>query len=629
MYQYCVQRMTPVTIAVIGHVDHGKTSLVRALTGVETDTLEDERTRGLSIVLGFAELNRDSCEIHFIDTPGHADFVRATAAGLSGATAILLVVSAPDGIQKQTIEHVKLAHLFGIDRAVVAITKTDLVEPPSTDPLRAEITSLMSEFEFQSAEMINVSGQTHAGLTSLIAALIRLNKNTPQPPDLKGFFLPIDRAFSVDGVGTIVTGTLLGKSVQVDQTVSILPSGKTAVIRGLQVGGSDVSSALAGTRLAINLRGIDLRQVSKGDVICATQTFSNATRFDVRLSTANLLKHMQQVEVLHGTTHVAARVRLIQMESRPSVYAQLEFNRPQVAFLGQRLVLRDPASGNTLAGGTILDPDAPMLPRNKAAHIAVLTAIERGSAEEIAHKIADRDKGLVELATLDRLRGVSEELGGSFEMLDANTLVRAAERETLQEQVISTLMQMHASRPCRPFIDTEEIVRGLRPASRLLITAACKSLSESHRIREQENRLALNSHDPIQAMTESQCAQYHAIDSQIKAFGLRPLNPLENSTLEDADMLECLIWKQRVIRLFNHSLKQALVLHADTVRDAKALLMRTFKHKETFTTGAAREVLGTNRKTIVPLLEHFDQIGLTRRTANLRSIIFPPRSLHP
>ncbi|MEL7110855.1 MAG: selenocysteine-specific translation elongation factor [Pseudomonadota bacterium] len=613
--------MRSVTIAVIGHVDHGKTLLVHALTGVDTDTLKDEKARGLSIALGFAGLSQDSCNINLIDAPGHVDFTRMTASGLSGASAILLVVSARDGIQKQTIEHVNLAHLFGIDQAVVAITKTDLVEGENTAALHAQVSKLLSEFGFQSSKIVDVSGRTGVGLNALIVALTGLAKVVSKAPVLKGFFLPIDRVFSADGAGTIITGTLLGGSLKIDQEVSLLPLGRTTSARGLEADRNRVAAAEAGTRIAVNLRAIETKDIRKGDVLCAPGDFASTKRFDVRLTSTNALEHMQHVEVLFGTSHAAARVRLYAAENAKSGYAQLEFEKPQVAYQSQRFVLRDPASAQTLCGGIILDPQADLILRKKAAHILVLQAAETKNPLTIANAIADRDHGLVDVASLSRLCSTSFECADIFEPRSPNTLVRVSDREALQTQIVSNMHQMHAARPCRPFIDPGEIETPLRPAPKILIDAACERLVKTGQIRRQDAGLTLADHDPISGMTTQQIHLYRSIEDRSKAFGVRPKNLFETPTLEQTDLIECLIWKGRLVSLYNHSLKRKVLLHTDVIQDAGALLAQTFANEQSFTTSLAREVLGANRKTIVPLLEHFDRIQFTRRSGNLRSII--------
>ena len=620
--------MRSLTIAVIGHVDHGKTLLVHALTGVETDTLKDEKARGLSITLGFAVLKQDDCEIHFIDTPGHTDFTRMTASGLSGASAILLVVSAREGIQKQTLEHVKLAHLFGIKHAIIAVTKTDLVEDVETHALRSEIVSLVSGFGFHDVEIVPVSARTHAGIKPLLSALKRLCKSTPHPPDQKGFFLPVDRVFSADGVGTIITGTLLGGSLRRDETVHLLPSGKSATVRGLQIGGIAAETASAGTRVAVNLRAFQVSDIRRGDVLAKPDLYAAAKRFDVRLSATSPIKHMQHIAVLFGTSQAVGRIRLYRSaDGGGSGYAQLEFERPQVGFQSQRFVLRDPASAKTLAGGTILDPNAPPMTRRKAAQIEILKATETGDVIELAHKLADRDHGLVDAATLTRLSPPQFKLGDEFDRLNPTAFARIADRNALQVRMLRALSDLHAQRPCRPFIDGDEIDSALRPAPKILIESARDLLIRDAQIRTDDSKIALAHHDSLTAMSPEQRAQYDAIDRRVKAFALRPQTLFEAPSLEQQDLVDCLVWKGRLVRLYNYSLKQSILLHADAIAQAGHMLSQTFPKAQSFTTSMARKALGTNRKTVVPLLEHFDQTGLTKRRGNERSVRAVPHSL--
>ncbi|MEL7539275.1 MAG: GTP-binding protein, partial [Pseudomonadota bacterium] len=320
--------MTHATVAVIGHVDHGKTILVKALTGVDTDTLQEEKQRGLSITLGFAHLAHGSGQIHLIDTPGHADFIRMTASGISGADAVLLVISAMDGVQPQTLEHIRLAQYFGIRNVTVALTKSDLTQARNVDALQAEIESILDAHAFTHVAIIACSSVTGAGLENVVAALSSAFEYKHQRPDLKGFFLPIDRVFSAPGAGTIVTGTLLGAGVTVGDDVVLEPQHLTATIRGIQIAGASQDQAEPGARVALNLRGIDAGALTKGDVLCAPGAFQTGLRFDVSLRPCSDVKHMEQVKVLLGTGHCAARLRLYPSKPDQSVYGQLEFKTP-------------------------------------------------------------------------------------------------------------------------------------------------------------------------------------------------------------------------------------------------------------------------------------------------------------
>lgn len=606
------------TLAVIGHVDHGKTSLVKALTGVETDTLKEEKQRGLSITLGFAHLNSPYGHIHLIDTPGHADFIRMTASALSGVDAVLLVVSAVDGVQLQTREHVRMASLFGIRDATVALTKLDLVPDKDARQVSATVEALLDKHGFARVGVVPCSSATGDGIDTLIATLERNAAQATQLTDLKGFFLPIDRIFSAPGAGTIVTGSLLGHSISVEDEVVLEPAHKRATIRGIEVAGVTQAQAKPRTRVALNLRGLDAASIQKGDALCAPGKFQAGQRFDVALQSDPTLKHMEQVTVLHGTSHHTARLRLYPETRSPSVYGQLEFQTPQIAYSGQRVVLRRPSRGEILTGGTVIDPNAVLVTRNKPAHVRVLHACLEGDHDAMAQAIADRDNGIVDLETLSRLDGATPE--NDFEEISETHIARKADLETLRQRLIDALNSLHARRPCRPYVETSELRSQLRRAPRILIDAVIDRLCTAGDIREHQNGVALADFDPLKIMTTELYEAYNDADQRLCEMGVRPVALFESQSQDESDLVELLVWKNRAVRLYNHSLKQTLLLSSGVIDEARDKLAKAFPDGVSFTTGAARDVLGTNRKTIVPLLEHFDARGITQRNENTRMI---------
>jgi selenocysteine-specific elongation factor len=612
--------MNHITLAVMGHVDHGKTSLVKALTGIETDTLKEEKTRGLSIRLGFAHLRDDAQCVHLIDTPGHADFIRMTASGVSGAQAVLLVVSAVDGIRPQTREHLKLAHLFGVRSVLVALTKSDLSNAETTARTRKAIGALLEELNLDCVEQLVCSSNTGEGIDALRLRLLHFSAQGAQTPDLKGVFLPIDRVFSAPGAGTIVTGTLLGHALQVEDTVNIGPSHKEARVRSLQLSGLSQESAPSGARVAVNLRDVDREEIARGDVLSTPGAFTSSQRLDVVLSKNSTLKHMDHVVLLLGTAHVAARMRLYPRSDDQDQFAQLEITSPLTAYPGQRFVLRQPAGGETVTGGIVLDPNASLITRNKPAHVALLNAIQSGTPDELAYALADRDKGIVDLSLLHRLsdaRQLSEH--ADFETTKTGQLVRCAEVQALATALTAYLQAQHAARPIAPYIDFAQVQAALRPAPETLIAHVLDQQLAAQEIRQSQSGLALTQHDPIAAMTPEQRTTYTALEARLLDMGVQPVALFDQPTREEKDFIALLIAQGRAVSLYNHSLKQSLLLHRDAIEKARERLQAAFANGAPFKTSDARIVLNTNRKTIVPLLEHFDTLGLTDRSGDKRT----------
>jgi selenocysteine-specific elongation factor len=627
--------MKNAVIAVVGHVDHGKSTLVKALTGIETDTLAEEQERGLSITLGFANRCLLNNNIQIIDTPGHADFIRMTACGLSGADAILLVVSCVDGVQAQTIEHLKIAAFMGIKRAVVALTKTDLARNADHSETIAAIEGILSRYGFEPAKIIPCEPLTGRGQDALLSALADLVETLPKPQTLPGFFLPVDRAFLKPGIGTVITGTLHGGALGTGIPVAIEPGGRIGAVRGLQVAGDAVDDVHPRSRVSIGLRGTDAVSVKRGDVICAASTFQTSTRFDVslfRFEVDNIpLKHMEHVMALFGAAAAPARLRLFETQASTGAietFGQLEFTTPQIAFAGQRFVLRRPASATTLAGGTILDPLAAKLTGKKHARVAILRAADAAHVRDIADAIAAQTGGVVEINELVRLarrpaNAIHPELEKTYDLRDPGRAYRCADLDALQERVLAALAAQHSKRPCRPRLALSHITPDLHPAQADMIEWAIACLEAVKAIRIDNGGIALWDHDPLQLMSAAQLKQYADLEAKLFAMALKPTPLIEmpETNADQGDLIDLLIWNGIAVRLWNVGLKQSIILHASALTEARKKLADTFAGSTSFTTGEARTALDTNRKTIVPLLELFDQEGLTVREGDIRYLV--------
>lgn len=619
------------TFAVIGHVDHGKTTLVKALTGTKTDTLKEERERGLSITLGFANRNTSAGRLHFIDTPGHADFIRMTASGLSGSDGVLLAISAVEGPSPQTFEHLRLAHSFGVTQAVVAMTKSDQGSTPQINEQVRATQTLLQQFGYESASIVPCSSTTGQGIVELTAALDDLVQQPIERPKLAGAFLPIDRVFTLPGAGTVVTGTLLGSGLQVGDAIRLEPIAETSTVRDLQISGQSVSSAAPGARVAVNLRNIDANKVKKGNVLCAAIGFQPSTRFDIALDEEEQmrtsLKHMDHLTVLFGSGNSTARIRLFSSKDEgPVRFAQLEFKSPQIAFPGQKFVLRRPEASQTVASGVVLDPEAVPNTRNKVAHVAVLKASQRGALEQIAHTLAERDRGCVDLSTFRRLsrsttQDLSTQLSDAFDN-NENTGFRLANLRALEAQVFETLSKLHSERPCRPRIPSEEFNSILRSEATSLLARAIDCLIETQHISKDGSGIALREHDPFAAMSSDQKTTFDHVEARLKDAALQPSAIFDDKSnlIERDDMIALMVWANRALILHNHALNQNLLLHTSAIEGAREILSRAYATGEYFSTSEARKTLDTNRKTIVPLLEHFDQVGVTQRDGDLRRI---------
>lgn len=620
------------TVAVIGHVDHGKTALVKALTGIDTDRLDEERKRGLSIVLGFANQQTPEGYLHLIDAPGHADFIQTAAMGLSSADTILLVIAANEGPSHQTVEHLKLAQLFGIRDAVVAISKSDLEDAHVIVQLSDTITGLLVEHGVNPRAVVACSSQSMSGIETLSRALrdqLALKRSRSSPNRI---FLPIDRVFSAEGAGTVVTGTLIGGALSLDDLLSIQPEETSCSVRGIQIAGQAAESAAPGARVAVNLRGIKAQDVSKGDVLCPRGEGAPTRFFDVAVhppaSGTRPLSHMEEVTVLHGTSRSTARIRLLTDCERDVILGQLEFETNQIGFEGQRFVIRRPAMFETVCGGQILDAQAALAKRKKVPHIAVLKAAAHQDVLEIAKAISERDGGVVSLSLLARLaRQTIEEclgaLGPGFILGENGIAYSAARIDSLKNQLIETVGAFHKERPARPHASFPHVSTTFKQVPHALLDHALHSLIDERIFEPRLDGIAIVGYNPNEHLSVSERKIYQDAADQLRQSGLMPKLSLYPPTLsaDRTDLIDLMVWNGEAVRLFNHALNQTVILHAEAVREAIICLQRSFPEEQAFKTGEARAALSTNRKTIVPLLEHLDAKGVTKRDGNVRVII--------
>ena len=631
--------MKSCAVAVIGHVDHGKTSLVRALTGIETDRLKEEKERGMSIALGFAHRSYPSGNIDFIDVPGHEDFVRTMVAGATGAGAALLVVSAVEGIARQTIEHLEIATLLGITSGVVAVTKADLLARPAWSDREVSIRAAIAATGLREQPVVFCSSATGEGLDSLDRQLDDLLCRSPELPMLPGFFLPVDRVFSAAGMGTVVTGTLLGAGLESGAQAVVAPRGRSVIVRGLQTHGVDREYVEVGSRTAVNLRNVSRDDVRPGDVLCAPGCFPSSAQIDVRLTVSpkadRALKHLDEVRVLHGSRSATATVRLIRgnrIEPGESDFAQLRFAAPVTAFAGQRAVLRRLSPAETIGGAVVIDPAASPACRNDHHRMTILAAAWGGDPLEIADALGRRSGGVVHLAELARLGSRSadhmrEVLGPAYLDLGAGEIASRLAFAVAKQACLDQLASLHRDSPLRSGFSgacVRQLLVG--PISLVLVNHAERLLVEEGRVVRGREGVALAGHDPLAGLSHSQRSQLGAIEESLRQGGLKPPDPEDLCAEADADpgtghdLVELLVASGRAVSLMNHALKQLLVFHVDALGEAGRNLHAAFPFPAQFRTGEAREVLKTTRKYIVPVLEYLDAQGVTVRHGDLRQL---------
>lgn len=620
--------MTNACVIVIGHVDHGKTALVRALTGTDTDRLAEEKKRGLSIALGFAHCDLPGGTVDLIDAPGHEDFTRAMVAGATGAQAALLVVAADEGVAAQTIEHLRIATLLALPVCLVAVTKTDLLAPDAVTPRLAEIADSLASLGVTGVGLVPCSAVSPDGCEGLRQTLGALLPDLP--PALAPDFacLPVDRVFTVEGRGTVVTGTLLGGGMRVGETVSLLPGATETVIRGIQTRGQSCETVRQGARTALNLRGISVTDVARGDVICAPGRAAPSRCFDVYLTlmetAARGVRHMQEIRVSFGTAQDVATLRLMgggQVAPGESCFAQLRFRKPVAGFAGQRIVLRGLSPAVTLGGALLLDPQARAIRSTDRDHLALMQAALDQNLASIAQTLCVEGKGVALMSDLARLgRATKPPLPAGFVPVGSDRFAPAQLIADMRTRTLERLGDFHRANPLKQ-VAPAALVED-RSKSPDLLRAVLGQLSADDIIRIDTDGISLADHDPWSALTDTQQARLAAIETHINDGGMSPPDIAEVlTTAEDADLCALLISTGRLVALVNVGLNQRFAFHQHALERAKDGLRQAFPKPARFTTGQARAALGTSRKFIVPVLEYFDAQGLTVRKGDWRQMV--------
>ena len=626
----------PLAVAVVGHVNHGKTSLVRALTGMATDRLKEEIERGLSITLGFAWRDYPSANLDFIDAPGHEDFIRAMVAGATGARAVLLVVSAVEGFRRQTWEHLRIASLLGIDSGIIAVTQVDRLAPGGEEIVRADVKAALRKTFLAEEPVVFCSSVSGAGLEALHKCLAALPGRCPPPARLAGAFLPSDRVFTVPGVGAVITGTLQGGPLGTGTDATLQPSGRRVGLRQVQVHGQHTLTAQPGGRVAVSLRGVSANEIKAGEVLCASESYRPTLQVHVELTVGadsqRPLKHMEEIQVLWGARRDNATVRLWGARSvDPSArgFAELRFSTPVIAFAGQRAILRRPSPAETIGLALVLDPAAVASRGRASDRRMLLEAVVVGDLNAIAAGLARHEGGVFsvdEFARLSRM-GASEaraKLTTDYQDLDGGLMGSRATLTETEHRYLQLLSEAHGRAPTRFWVETGPIRNALaRQVSRDLTAHVERTLSGSGEIRLDGGRTALTNHDPFATLSIEALERLDQIETALGEGGLTPPDPatLARGSSEDEDLIRLLVESGRAVSLRNNALRQTLMFHPASLDAAFERLRRLFPPPLEFTTGEARAALGTSRKFIVPVLEYFDTRGLTARVGDVRHVV--------
>jgi selenocysteine-specific elongation factor len=625
-----------VVVGTAGHIDHGKTSLVKALTGTDTDRLPEEKARGITIDLGFAFLEEpDGLTIEIVDVPGHERFVKNMLAGVGGIDLAMLIIAADEGVMPQTREHLAICSLLRVRTGLVVLTKTDTVEADWIELVRDDVAGLVRGTFLEEAPVVAVSAKTGAGLDELRVTLRSLAATVPQRGTEHLARLPIDRVFTIKGFGTVVTGTLAAGALGVEDRVEVFPRGLVAKVRGVQTHGRPVERALAGQRTAVNLQGLERAAVERGDVIGHAGTLLASTLVDGTLEllpeAPRPLKTRDRVRLHAGTSEIMARVLLFETnELAPGghAFARFRLEAPLVALPGDRFVVRSYSPIVTIGGGTLLDVDPARMRLKAPARVAHLRTLETGSPEQVVEEHV-RHAGLAGIrlgALAARVpfgsvqgRALLEALlaAGRVVAIDRDWFVHADSVARLQGLIVTTLERFHRAQPLRPGMSREELRGRGGGADERVFAHVLAALDAQGTVRVDRDKVRLGSHE-VRLSAEQQTAM-DRVEREFREAQASPPSPAEalgRAGLrgdEEHDLFQVLIESRRLVRV-----KESLFFHAEALESIQEKLVALLRERKEIGPGDIKDLLGISRKFAIPLLEFFDARRVTARVGERR-----------
>lgn len=620
-------------VGTAGHVDHGKSTLVKALTGIDPDRWEEEQRREMTIDLGFAWLTLPSGRnVSLIDVPGHERFIKNMLAGVGGLDAALLVIAADESVMPQTVEHLAILDLLEVRHGVVVLTRIDLVDAEWLALVEEEVRARLKDTSLENAPIVAVSARTEQGLDTLVAALDRVLDATPSRAAAIGApRLPVDRAFTIGGFGTVVTGTLLDGPLRVGQEVVVLPAGRVARVRGLQTHKQRCETALPGTRVAVNLAGVHHTEVARGDVLALPGALRPTTLLDMHLrvlgDAPGPLEQNTALDLFIGAAEVRCRLTLLDAEALApgsSGWAQLRLERPVAAMRGDRGILRVASPSRTVAGGVVVDPHPPRHRRFRPEVIAGLEARLRGDPLELLlQALGDgpplpwaevrAETGLLDWRSLAPLMAAGRVLllgapPDQPDLADDGWLVSAAGWARLEARLLPALRAYHGRYPLRRGMPREEARQKLRLPARAL-GAVLDEAARRGLVALDESRVWLAGHDP-RPLSE----QWAAIEAALAAMRQAPYGPPAPAL--DEELLAWTLEQGLVVRL-----APDVFLLPETYAELLAWVRATVAAEGSVSVAMLRDRFGSSRKYAVAFLEHLDERKITRREGEGRVLV--------
>jgi len=635
--------MKQVILGTAGHIDHGKTSLIRALTGIDTDRLKEEKLRGITIELGFAHMEMPGGErLGIVDVPGHEKFVKHMVAGATGIDLVALVIAADEGIMPQTREHMEICELLRVKKGLVVLTKTDLVDDTDwLELVREDIVEFLKGTFLEGCEIIPVSAATGEGIEELKKTLARLFAEVESKSSEGPFRLPVDRVFTMRGFGTVITGTSISGRLQIGDPVMIYPDGLKSKVRGIQVHGNDVQEVLPGQRTAVNLQGMERALIERGNVLASAGALSSSHMIDVQLellkSTPKPLKHRAKIRFHSGTAeHLATIILLDREELKPGekTFAQVRLDKPGAVLRGDRFVLRSYSPIQTIGGGAVLNP-FPRKHKGSAKREAAraLEELYNGSDSDIIlwHLKEAGWAGLGEAELRIRANVAQKFFDRTLQQFTSARKVVVYDRENrrlihpealeeMKSSVTAILTGYHTRFPLKAGMPKEEIPALLsKPIDGKLYNFVLRQLAETDLVAQEMEWVRLSTHKVALSKEEETIRQ--KIEKVFRESSLQPpffreiASGLPGNSKQHQEVLEWMLAKGILVKT-----KEEIYFHAAAMAELQDRLVGWLKEHGEITTPQFKEMTGASRKYTIPLLEYFDAQKVTIRVGEVRKL---------
>lgn len=628
-----------VIIGTAGHIDHGKTTLIKALTGRDTDRWEEEKRRGITIDLGFTYFDLpNGSKAGIIDVPGHEKFIKNMLAGVIGMDLVLLVIAADEGMMPQTTEHLNILNMLGVKNGIVVLTKYDLVDPEWIDLVKEDIKESLKDTFLESSPMVEVSSKTGHGLDKLVEQIVRQTETQVEGRDLSTIpRLPIDRVFSITGFGTVITGTLISGTLKKGDEVEIYPVNKTCKVRNIQVHSADCDKAYAGQRTAINLSNVRKTDIYRGCVIAPVNSMKNTMMLDVRLSllksSRRVVENRSRLHLYTGTSEILCRVVLLdkdELSPGESCFAQLRLEEEIAVRRGDKFIVRFYSPMETIGGGEIIEPVPLKKKRFDDKLIEELKIKEKGSGTDVIEKIIRENSKNVpsvsELAKLTALR--DEEIKNSIEVLEEEEKLttfrlkndiyvwhKSFERE-LEENIEKYLFDFHGKNKYVKGVKKSEMKSRFLPALKQnVFDLAVAGLCERGVLKQEGEFLSLPyfkvQHDEEYTAVSSEALRILE-EARFEFLKQDELASRINSSRAE-EIIALMLDEKKLVKIGDLGITKT-----EIYEEAKSILINFITKNQKITAAEYRDVLNANRKVAIGLLEHFDMMRITRRVGNDR-----------